>query len=173
MASRTATSMAANNAESSHPFHWHYGDLEDKNFQVHGRSLLLVLIIFSVILICTLLCLYARWAWRYRQLAESSRQQFSISSDALAVQHGKLGLDSVALSLLPVFLYKSPASIRPGCEDPQCAICLSVFREDQKVKVLPGCDHSFHPDCIDKWLSEQPSCPLCRSSLATILATAV
>ncbi|CAN6467361.1 unnamed protein product [Victoria cruziana] len=165
--------MAAANTESSRPFRWHYGDLDDKNFQVHGRSLLLVLIIFSAILICTLLCLYARWVWRYRQLEESSRQQFSISSDALAAQHGQLGLDAVTLGRLPVFLYKSPASIRPGSEDPQCAICLSVFREDQKVKLLPGCHHAFHPDCVDKWLSEQPSCPLCRSSLAPVLATAV
>ncbi|EXB29971.1 RING-H2 finger protein ATL66 [Morus notabilis] len=47
----------------------------------------------------------------------------------------------------------------------ECSICLGVFEDGEKVKVLPGCSHCYHPECVDRWLSAQPSCPLCRASL--------
>jgi len=41
-----------------------------------------------------------------------------------------------------------------------CMICLDLFEIGQVMKTLP-CDHSFHIDCIDKWLSSNSNkCPL-------------
>ncbi|URE40080.1 RING-H2 finger protein [Musa troglodytarum] len=37
--------------------------------------------------------------------------------------------------------------------------------EGDKIKVLPGCDHGFHPECVDEWLRARANCPLCRASL--------
>lgn len=43
-----------------------------------------------------------------------------------------------------------------------CAICLTQFNIKDVVKQL-GCKHSFHLDCINKWLSKNThSCPCCR-----------
>lgn len=50
-------------------------------------------------------------------------------------------------------------------QDVECCICLGVFEDGDKVKVLPLCKHCFHAECVDKWLCSHSSCPLCRASL--------
>ena len=48
----------------------------------------------------------------------------------------------------------------------ECAICLDVFQPDDKLIVLPRCQHAFHKDCIKPWLLERLwSCPLCKTSV--------
>ncbi|KAL7720786.1 hypothetical protein QTN25_002005 [Entamoeba marina] len=44
-----------------------------------------------------------------------------------------------------------------------CPICLDVFVENEPVKILP-CEHFFHSDCIDLWLTNHSNCPFCKSS---------
>ncbi|XP_027337835.1 E3 ubiquitin-protein ligase RHA2B-like [Abrus precatorius] len=44
----------------------------------------------------------------------------------------------------------------------ECSVCLSEFKEGEKVRSLK-CKHTFHKDCLDKWLQEYwATCPLCR-----------
>ncbi|KAL2536265.1 RING-H2 finger protein ATL57 [Forsythia ovata] len=45
-----------------------------------------------------------------------------------------------------------------------CPICLSEFEEREIVKMIPFCQHMFHPRCIDTWLSSHVTCPVCRST---------
>jgi hypothetical protein len=46
------------------------------------------------------------------------------------------------------------------CKD--CAICLDSFEKDSKLRILK-CEHGFHVDCIDKWLTDcNYKCPVCR-----------
>lgn len=40
-----------------------------------------------------------------------------------------------------------------------CAICLDDIESD--VQFLP-CIHSFHGECINAWIREQPVCPICK-----------
>ncbi|GAX74709.1 hypothetical protein CEUSTIGMA_g2157.t1 [Chlamydomonas eustigma] len=47
---------------------------------------------------------------------------------------------------------------------PQCAICLGDFEHGQEVRRLP-CFHDFHKECIDGWMSQHRTCPLCRHVL--------
>jgi len=43
-----------------------------------------------------------------------------------------------------------------------CVICLDSFEKDSKLRILK-CDHGFHVDCIDKWLTDcNYKCPVCR-----------
>ncbi|CAI9105666.1 OLC1v1004644C1 [Oldenlandia corymbosa var. corymbosa] len=44
----------------------------------------------------------------------------------------------------------------------ECAICLESLGSYSSTAVLPGCHHSFHPDCIAVWLAIHRTCPLCR-----------
>ncbi|GKF29452.1 RING-H2 finger protein ATL16 [Tanacetum coccineum] len=46
-----------------------------------------------------------------------------------------------------------------------CAICLEDFIDKQHIGVVVSCQHSFHEDCINNWLSNERSCPLCRKSI--------
>ncbi|XP_064612396.1 RING finger protein 215-like isoform X2 [Liolophura sinensis] len=45
-----------------------------------------------------------------------------------------------------------------------CAICLEYFLSNQKVRVLPCC-HEFHTRCVDMWLVENRTCPLCKHNI--------
>ncbi|XP_039041201.1 RING-H2 finger protein ATL7-like [Hibiscus syriacus] len=46
----------------------------------------------------------------------------------------------------------------------ECAVCLIELQEGEKVRRLK-CRHSFHKDCLDRWLQQQywATCPLCRT----------
>lgn len=43
-----------------------------------------------------------------------------------------------------------------------CAICLEEPRYGDVYSVRPNCNHVYHKRCIDKWLTKDARCPLCR-----------
>lgn len=47
----------------------------------------------------------------------------------------------------------------------ECAVCLDDIESDQPARMVPGCNHGFHLQCADTWLSKQPVCPVCRTKL--------
>lgn len=51
-------------------------------------------------------------------------------------------------------------------EENDCPICLSPFKENDLIKVLP-CNHFFHKNCLDLWFIKEGVCPICRQSLAS------
>lgn len=140
--------------ETAGPFHWHYDDLDDKNFAVHGHNLALLLATFFVLLSFTAFCLLFRWACNRRR----RRTAASLSDSAM---HQRGGLDPEAIKKIPVKPHRATAT----GEEAQCPICLSGLDDGEKVKVLPSCGHCFHPECVDAWLRTQSICPLCRASL--------
>ncbi|EXJ90519.1 hypothetical protein A1O1_03622 [Capronia coronata CBS 617.96] len=45
----------------------------------------------------------------------------------------------------------------------RCLICLSDYAELEEVRRLDKCQHLYHRDCIDEWLTTgRNSCPMCR-----------
>ena len=52
------------------------------------------------------------------------------------------------------------------CDDKECSICFKEFLFEMKVVRLP-CGHLFHRNCIQKWLRQKCTCPVCRWELAT------
>ena len=43
-----------------------------------------------------------------------------------------------------------------------CPICLEDYNKESQLRILK-CEHSFHPDCIDEWLTNcDYKCPVCR-----------
>lgn len=43
-----------------------------------------------------------------------------------------------------------------------CPLCLSEFTDGESLLILPSCNHVFHTDCIDIYMSNHPNCPCCR-----------
>eukprot|EP01060_Flectonema_neradi_P001130 TRINITY_DN10677_c0_g2_i2.p1 TRINITY_DN10677_c0_g2~~TRINITY_DN10677_c0_g2_i2.p1 ORF type:complete len:201 (+),score=41.00 TRINITY_DN10677_c0_g2_i2:131-733(+) len=65
-----------------------------------------------------------------------------------------------AINSIPEF--KARSRIHTKCN---CSICLSPFKVRQNLKKLP-CSHTFHSQCLDRWLSEYNKfCPLCKYSI--------
>lgn len=50
-----------------------------------------------------------------------------------------------------------------GDDEAMCSICLCEFEEDEELRTLPECSHSFHVPCIDMWLYSHSTCPICRT----------
>lgn len=51
-------------------------------------------------------------------------------------------------------------------QDNQCLICLDDMPVGTKRTRLP-CKHAlWHPQCVSKWLSKYPRCPLCNARLS-------
>ncbi|KAG9684716.1 hypothetical protein KCU95_g12850, partial [Aureobasidium melanogenum] len=45
----------------------------------------------------------------------------------------------------------------------RCLVCLCDFEHDEEARRLVKCNHLFHKECIDQWLTKgRNSCPLCR-----------
>lgn len=147
--------------ESSQPFRWHYADFDDSNFQIRGRTLFFIIVLFSVILLVALLFLYARWVCRFDPPPPPTpTSTVQLARAPLPRPHG---LDTATINSLPIVLHKGSASVAGS--EAECCICLGIFGDGDKVKVLPQCRHCFHSECVDKWLTTQSSCPLCRASL--------
>ena len=43
----------------------------------------------------------------------------------------------------------------------QCSICTELFDNSSDITALP-CGHTFHDDCVGRWLRQSMTCPQCR-----------
>jgi hypothetical protein len=46
-----------------------------------------------------------------------------------------------------------------------CVICLDQVDRGQLVRALPCC-HEFHAKCVDRWLTMNCTCPVCRFEIS-------
>ncbi|XP_059404876.1 E3 ubiquitin-protein ligase RNF43-like isoform X2 [Carassius carassius] len=47
---------------------------------------------------------------------------------------------------------------------PVCAICLEEFMDGQELRII-SCAHEFHKECVDPWLLQHRTCPLCMHNI--------
>ncbi len=53
-------------------------------------------------------------------------------------------------------------------EETSCSICIEHL--DETTKILT-CSHQFHEKCINEWLEENSTCPLCRDEIPGLVRT--
>ncbi|XP_020418146.1 NEP1-interacting protein 2 isoform X3 [Prunus persica] len=79
---------------------------------------------------------------------------------------GAKGLSHECIQRLPQSTFRSSNMVE-SCNDFCCSICLQELKEGECARELPTCRHFFHVACIDQWLKQQSSCPMCRTRVHT------
>ena len=76
------------------------------------------------------------------------------------------GLSKECIARLPEIRYCLPVG-ECNEDEPVCSICLSEFEKDDVLKRIPACNHEFHKSCIEQWLCQHTSCPMCRVEIGS------
>lgn len=50
----------------------------------------------------------------------------------------------------------------------KCVVCYCEFESGEQVRSL-ACWHRFHMQCIDKWLGNHSTCPVCKENMKKVL----
>ncbi|XP_029463437.1 E3 ubiquitin-protein ligase RNF128 isoform X3 [Rhinatrema bivittatum] len=59
-----------------------------------------------------------------------------------------------------------------GPDGDSCAVCIDAYKPNDVVRVLT-CNHFFHKTCIDPWLLEHRTCPMCKCDILKVLGIEV
>ncbi|KAF5177089.1 Ring-h2 finger protein [Thalictrum thalictroides] len=130
-------------------------------YNLNSRIMLtaIVCLLFVIVVIVTL-HLYARFVLKRQARRREALRHLGIGTTAAAQVHTneqpRTGLDAAVIATLPIFVYK-------GADHIECAVCLSNLEEQELVRLLPNCKHTFHSHCIDTWLGAHSTCPVCRT----------
>ena len=143
-----------------------------------------LVVVNSITLGCTLMiitCIVTCIIWRRQREHRLALRRRREPSLAIELQRDQQAALETAVRALPVRKFRI---IDGGEAAEECAVCLCPFGEGDELRDLP-CRHSFHKECIDRWLlgspaftrrtAELPSCPLCKSiplQLPTVTPTA-
>lgn len=98
--------------------------------------------------------------WRLYKLTVSARPQDMlpvVTPDAAASHAEAKKLRQRDVAALPVFVHGGDGAV-------ECAVCLAEMTDGERGRLLPGCGHRFHVECIDKWFRTNSTCPICRST---------
>ncbi|XP_078267780.1 E3 ubiquitin-protein ligase RNF130-like isoform X2 [Rhinoraja longicauda] len=49
-----------------------------------------------------------------------------------------------------------------------CAVCIEGYKSNDVIRILP-CKHVFHKQCVDPWLNEHCTCPICKLNILKAL----
>ncbi|KAG6402207.1 hypothetical protein SASPL_139082 [Salvia splendens] len=128
-----------------------------------GINLVMTVIGFTVstlfiVFVCTrLICARIQLNASRRSFARASGSDFSI------LERGLHGIKPLVVANFPTRKYQDLCLTSK--ENAQCSICLSEYHGEDSLRFLPLCGHSFHAACIDIWLQQHSTCPVCRVSL--------
>ncbi|KAF7144359.1 hypothetical protein RHSIM_Rhsim05G0043200 [Rhododendron simsii] len=113
-----------------------------------------------MILISIVLALYTRFCLRIGTVRTNQE-----TPDGLIIRPDprSSGIDRTVIESLPFFKFSALRGLKGGLE---CAVCLSKFEDVEVLRLLPKCRHAFHIDCVDQWLQNHSSCPLCRQRIS-------
>ncbi|XP_049298230.1 protein goliath [Anopheles funestus] len=128
--------------EGSHQFH--------PLGNINRTSVLFVSISFIVLMIISLVWLVFYYVQRFRYLQTKDKQSKRLCS--------------VAKRIIAKIPTKSIKSDDKEIDNDCCAICIEPYKVTDVIRVLP-CKHEFHKVCIDPWLLEHRTCPMCKMDI--------
>ncbi|KAG5552007.1 hypothetical protein RHGRI_010179 [Rhododendron griersonianum] len=137
-------------------------------YNLNSKVMLTAVVSLSlVVVIVTVLHIYARFVLRRQARRRATMQQLrlAVSLAQAATEPPTSGLNPAVIASLPIFAFKQTghSDDTSGGGRTECAVCLSFLEDGEMVRILPNCKHTFHVDCVDKWLTSQSTCPVCRT----------
>ncbi|XP_066999429.1 E3 ubiquitin-protein ligase goliath [Anabrus simplex] len=119
---------------------------------INRTSVLFVSISFIVLMIISLAWLVFYYVQRFRYIHAKDRLSRRLCSAA-----------KKALSKIPTKNIKSEDKEIQG-DGECCAVCIEPYKVSDVLRILP-CKHEFHRSCIDPWLLEHRTCPMCKMDI--------
>ncbi|KAM8879433.1 RING finger protein 150a isoform 2-T2 [Spinachia spinachia] len=135
-----------------------YISIGTRNLQkyVSRTSVVFVSISFIVLMIISLAWLVFYYIQRFRYANARDRNQRRLGDAA-----------KKAISKLQV------RTVRKGDKETEsdfdnCAVCIEGYKANDVVRILP-CRHVFHKHCVDPWLLDHRTCPMCKMNILKAL----
>uniref|UniRef100_A0A3B4BDI6 RING-type domain-containing protein n=1 Tax=Periophthalmus magnuspinnatus TaxID=409849 RepID=A0A3B4BDI6_9GOBI len=123
---------------------------------VSRTSVVFVSISFIVLMIISLAWLVFYYIQRFRYANARDRNQRRLGDAA-----------KKAISKLQVrTLHRGDRETEPDFDN--CAVCLEAYKANDVVRLLP-CRHLFHKSCVDPWLLDHRTCPMCKMNILKAL----
>ncbi|XP_064637734.1 RING finger protein 150-like isoform X2 [Lineus longissimus] len=119
---------------------------------INKTSVLFVSISFIVLMIISLAWLVFYYIQRFRYAHAKERLSRRLANAA-----------KKAITKIPLRTIKCGDKETQSDFD-QCAVCIEGYKQAEVVRILP-CKHVFHKSCVDPWLLEQRSCPMCKMDI--------
>lgn len=117
--------------------------------QINRTSVLFVSICFIILMSISFAWLVFYYVQRFRYIHSKDILSRHLCSAA-----------KKALDKIPVKTVKNEDPV-PDEDQECCAVCIESFQHGELIRTLP-CNHCFHKICIDPWLLEHRSCPMCK-----------
>ncbi|KAF4090776.1 hypothetical protein AMELA_G00054990 [Ameiurus melas] len=127
---------------------------------VSRTSVVFVSISFIVLMIISLAWLVFYYIQRFRYANARDRNQRRLGDAA-----------KKAISKLQVRTIKK-GDKETESEFDNCAVCIEGYKANDVVRILP-CRHVFHKNCVDPWLQDHRTCPMCKMNILKALGIPV
>lgn len=101
----------------------------------------------------------------FSSLSDLESLENDVESTTTEEEEAPHGLDESVIYVILSFIYTTNRSEQEEESHGECVVCLEEYQDNDHIRTLPFCSHTFHLNCIDVWLRSNPRCPLCRSCL--------
>ncbi|GAB6019177.1 hypothetical protein CHUAL_000796 [Chamberlinius hualienensis] len=115
---------------------------------INRTSVLFVSVSFIVLMVISLAWLIFYYVQRFRYINVKDQLAKRLSNAA-----------KKALTKIPLKTVKET-----DAESECCAVCIEPYRAHDVLRILP-CGHQFHKLCVDPWLLEHRTCPMCKMDI--------
>ncbi|CAL1589931.1 unnamed protein product [Knipowitschia caucasica] len=127
---------------------------------VSRTSVVFVSISFIVLMIISLAWLVFYYIQRFRYANARDRNQRRLG-DAAKKAISKLQLRTIR-----------KGDTETDADFDNCAVCIEGYKANDVVRILP-CRHLFHKSCVDPWLLDHRTCPMCKMNILKALGIAL
>jgi hypothetical protein len=97
-----------------------------------------------------------------RRERRAARRRRRRREAAAALQAAARGCTREQIAQLPTMQYSR--GVVPD-DDATCSICIGEYVPGELLRQI-GCLHTYHAECLEKWLATSKVCPLCQQNVA-------